>query len=168
MADQGNCDHQELTSTVVGGFTCNLRRQYPVFVRAIHLLRCPTPRGRARGACGYLPSPTGLLWNPPQASPRSPSSRAWSFWTCMEPMTTRDRSGTRAIAPDCAAFRFNDKSAFRLQLFGAGYPAHPYPVYASSDTSRCRVQNSGPSGSLGLPREALSSFTPRRFIPALR
>ena len=40
------------------------------------------------------------------------------------------------------------------------------PVYASLDTSRCPAQNSGPSGSLLLSREALSSSTSDRFIPA--
>src|SRR6185503_11667654 len=38
--------------------------------------------------------------------------------------------------------------------------------YASLDTSQHPVQNSGPSGSLILSREALSSSTPCRFIPA--
>src|SRR5215469_3184837 len=40
------------------------------------------------------------------------------------------------------------------------------PVYASRRTSRCTVQNSGPSGSLVLTRKALSSSTSYRFIPA--
>ena len=42
------------------------------------------------------------------------------------------------------------------------------PVYASISTSRRVLQNSGPSGSLLLPRKALSSSTLCRFIPALR
>src|SRR6516225_2817711 len=40
------------------------------------------------------------------------------------------------------------------------------PVYASLETSRNPMQNSGPSGSLLLSRKALSSSTPCRFIPA--
>ena len=40
------------------------------------------------------------------------------------------------------------------------------PVYASLDTLQRPVQNSGPSGLLVLSREALSSSTPCRFIPA--
>jgi CHASE3 domain sensor protein len=40
------------------------------------------------------------------------------------------------------------------------------PVYASLDTSQCPAQNSGPSGSLLLSREALSSSPLCRFIPA--
>src|SRR6185369_13255166 len=40
------------------------------------------------------------------------------------------------------------------------------PVYASLDTSQRPAQNSGPSGSLLLSREALSSSAPCRFIPA--
>src|SRR5208282_3038828 len=39
-------------------------------------------------------------------------------------------------------------------------------VYASLCTSRCPAQNSRPSGSLLLPRKALSSSTSDRFIPA--
>ena len=40
------------------------------------------------------------------------------------------------------------------------------PVYASLETSRNPMQNSGPSGSLLLSRKALSSSAPCRFIPA--
>ncbi len=40
------------------------------------------------------------------------------------------------------------------------------PVYASPSTSRCPVQNSGPSGSLVLSREASSSSASCRFSPA--
>jgi len=42
------------------------------------------------------------------------------------------------------------------------------PVYASQYTSRCITQNSGPSGSLLLPRRTLSFPTSCRFIPAHR
>jgi hypothetical protein len=40
------------------------------------------------------------------------------------------------------------------------------PVYASSCTSRCPTQNSGPSGSLVLSREASSASASCRFSPA--
>src|SRR5208283_3601951 len=59
-------------------------------------------------------------------------------------------------------------SASWLHLFGAPYPAHLSPVYASHYTSRCNTQNSGPSGSLLLPRRTLSFPTSCRFIPAHR
>ncbi len=40
------------------------------------------------------------------------------------------------------------------------------PVYASSYTSRCTTQNSGPSGSLLLPRNNFPFSASCRFIPA--
>ena len=40
------------------------------------------------------------------------------------------------------------------------------PVYASSNTSRCATQNSGPSGSLLLSRRTLSVPASCRFTPA--
>src|SRR5215831_345439 len=40
------------------------------------------------------------------------------------------------------------------------------PVYAAPCTSRCPAQNSGPSGSLVLSRDASSSSAPCRFSPA--
>ncbi len=40
------------------------------------------------------------------------------------------------------------------------------PVYASSYTSRCTTQNSGPSGSLLLPRKNFPFSASCRFIPA--
>jgi hypothetical protein len=45
------------------------------------------------------------------------------------------------------------------------HPAYP-PVYASPSTSRCPVQNSGPSGSLALSRKDSSSSASCRFTPA--
>jgi hypothetical protein len=53
-----------------------------------------------------------------------------------------------------------------LPQFGAQYPAHLSPVYASQYTSRCNTQNSGPSGSLLLPLRTPSFPTSCRFIPA--
>jgi hypothetical protein len=49
---------------------------------------------------------------------------------------------------------------------GAEYPPHLSSVYASLNTSRYPAQDSRPSGSLLLSREALSSSASCRFIPA--
>ena len=131
------------------------------------LFRCPTPRKRARGPYGYCLFPPACRVVPLQASPRSPGSRAWSFQTCVGSTTTQDRPEARASAPGRVAFRF-DRQRRRPDCNFSKLDTQPIcaPVYASPDTSRCPVQNSGPSGSLLLSREALSSSTPCRFIPA--
>ena len=56
----------------------------------------------------------------------------------------------------------------RLDCIFSELNTHPTysPVYASSCTSRCPTQNSGPSGSLVLPREASSASASCRFSPA--
>src|SRR5664280_1168384 len=68
----------------------------------------------------------------------------------------------------CSLPHISTASASRLHLFEAQYPAHLSPVYASQYTSRCITQNSGPSGSLLLPRRTLSFPTSCRFSPAHR
>src|SRR5664279_1834448 len=66
----------------------------------------------------------------------------------------------------CSLPHISTASASLLHLFEAQYPAHLSPVYASQYTSRCITQNSGPSGSLLLPRRTLSFPTSCRFSPA--
>ena len=67
---------------------------------------------------------------------------------CLPPMQKRQR-------PDCIFSELNTQPACT-------------PVYASPCTSRCPTQNSGPSGSLLLPRRTLAFPASCRFIPAHR
>ena len=71
------------------------------------------------------------------------------------------------IAPEHVAFRTRGSRRRPDWEFSQLNTQPTYtPVYASWHTSRCAAQNSGPSGSLLLTREALSSSTSYRFIPA--
>ena len=75
--------------------------------------------------------------------------------------------GTRVYAPGHVAFRTRGSRRRPDWEFSQLDTQPTYtPVYASRCTSRCTAQNSGPSGSLVLTREALSSSTSYRFIPA--
>src|SRR6266581_4673596 len=75
---------------------------------------------------------------------------------------------SRYRACSCCLPRITRASASGLHLFGAEYPPHLSSVYASLNTSRYPAQDSRPSGSLLLSREALSSSASCRFIPAHR
>src|SRR5262249_48633728 len=81
--------------------------------------------------------------------------------------TTPGQTGTRAIAPVYVAFRALQRRR-RPDCIFSELNTHPTysPVYASPCTSRCPTQNSGPSGSLLLSREASSSSASCRFSPA--
>ncbi len=76
----------------------------------------------------------------------SRNSRYRSHSCCLPPLQERRRL-------DCIFSELNT------------HPTYP-PVYASSCTSRCPTQNSGPSGSLVLSRKASSSSASCRFSPA--
>ena len=81
--------------------------------------------------------------------------------------TTQDCPGTRVIAPVHVACRDYKRVGVLIASFRSSIAQPTYtPVYASPCSSRNTVQNSGPSGSLLLPRKALSSSTSCRFIPA--
>src|SRR6516164_3251379 len=87
---------------------------------------------------------------------------------CLGSTTTQDRPGTRATARGRVAFRSVRQRRRPDCTFSKLHTQPTYsPVYASLCTSRCPTQNSGPSGSLLLSREDLSSSAFRRFIPAL-
>src|ERR1700738_4655842 len=75
---------------------------------------------------------------------------------------------SRYRACSCCLPHITRASASGLHLFGAEYPPHLSSVYASLSTSRYPAQDSRPSGSLLLSREALSSSASCRFIPAHR
>ena len=79
----------------------------------------------------------------------------------------RTEQETRMIASAHVACRDYKRVGVLIASFRSSIaqPTYP-PVYASLCTSRYPTQNSGPSGSLLLSREALSSSTPCRFIPA--
>src|SRR5215472_2742277 len=76
-----------------------------------------------------------------------PNSSRCRCWTCGLPRWVQRRR------PACKFSKLDTQPIFS-------------PVYASLDTSQRPAQNSGPSGSLLLSREALASSTPCRFIPA--
>ena len=77
----------------------------------------------------------------PQGSRYRPGS------CCLPPSGQRRR-------PDCAFSKLDTQPTYT-------------PVYASAGTSRYPPQNSGPSGSLLLPRKTLPFSASCRFIPAL-
>jgi hypothetical protein len=85
--------------------------------------------------------------------------------------TTQDCPKARASAPGHVAFR-TTLSRRRPDCVFSKLNAQPTysPVYASLCTSRCPVQDSGPSGSLILSRKALSSSAScrlfRKHLPA--
>ncbi len=74
------------------------------------------------------------------------NSRWCSRSCCLPPLQERRR-------PDCIFSELNTHPTYS-------------PVYASLCISRCPAQNSGPSGSLVLSREASSSSASCRFSPA--
>src|SRR6516164_2862569 len=76
-----------------------------------------------------------------------PNSSRCRCWACGLPRSVQRRR------PDCKFSKLDTQPILS-------------PVYASLDTSQRPAQNSGPSGSLLLSREALSSSIPCRFIPA--
>src|SRR6516164_9152443 len=76
-----------------------------------------------------------------------PNSSRCRCWACGLPRWVQRRR------PDCKFSKLDTQPILS-------------PVYASLDTSQRPAQNSGPSGSLLLSREALSSSIPCRFIPA--
>jgi hypothetical protein len=131
------------------------------------LCRCVTPRGRTRGPCGLSllpPSCDDFVTGISEVSRfscmkylgvsgvfdyagLSGNSRYRSHSCCLPPLQERRR-------PDCIFSELNTHPTYS-------------PVYASSCTSRYPTQNSGPSGSLLLSREASSSSASCRFSPAI-
>src|SRR5712691_4345283 len=127
---------------------------------------CDSSKTYAR-AVWLLPSPADLL--PGLAAGVSEVSR----FSCMKFLGVSgvfDYAGlnrsSRYRACSCCLPRITRASASGLHLFGAEYPPHLSSVYASLNTSRYPAQDSRPSGSLLLSREALSSSASCRFIPA--
>jgi len=132
------------------------------------LCRGVTPRRRARGPCGLslLPPSCGSLCRHRNLRGLpvlvyEVSRRVWGLrlrrigqelaltLPSMWPSAHVNRVGIRVVS-------------FRSSM---AHPAYS-PVYASSCTSRCPTQNSGPSGSLLLSREKFSFSASHRFIPA--
>jgi hypothetical protein len=81
--------------------------------------------------------------------------------------TTPDLAGTRAIAPARVAFCAL-QGRRRPDCIFSELNTHPtlYPYLRFTESLTVSAQDSGPSGSLPLSREALSSSTSCRFIPA--
>ena len=81
--------------------------------------------------------------------------------------TTQDWPATRANVAVHVAFRHTKSVSVLITSFRSSIAQPTYtPVYASPCSSRNTTQNSGPSGSLLLPRKNLSFSTSCRFIPA--
>ncbi len=145
-----------------------LRRRLPVFVRIVPRYYLPLRLlggvrvGRAAGAFPHRPATSR------QAPPRSPGSRAGSFLTCRGLRPRRVRTplaiARRLILPSLSI----DKVSTRIQVFRGSMDSPPVPL--STLHPRCRHRRRmtrGQRGSLLLHCGALSSPTPRRFIPAL-
>ena len=81
--------------------------------------------------------------------------------------TTQGRPVARINATGSVAFRSGDGVGALTATFRASIPSPSFPLSTLHWIPRSEpVQNSGPSGLLVLSREALSSSTPCRFIPA--
>ena len=133
----------------------------------------PTPRRRTRGACGVCLFPPACLSR--QAPPRSPGSRAESFLTCPEVPNVHEFSRPRRVRPPLAMTRRSilpspsgHKAGTRNEVFRGSLAGPPVPLSTlHRQCHHCRRMTRGQRGSLLLRRRALSSPTPRRFIPAL-
>ena len=81
--------------------------------------------------------------------------------------TTQGRPAARAGVAGRVAFRSGDGVGALIANFRSSIPSPSFPLFTLHRPPRGEpVQNSGPSGLLVLSREALSSSTPCRFIPA--
>src|SRR6266481_3874438 len=110
------------------------------------LQRSPTSPERACPHCGLrLHGPVSSLVGPRRPR-RSPGSRAYCFSACRGSQTTQGRPVTRdlsqpAVLPSPSEIRFSPPIlVFRSSI------ARPTgtPVYASTSTSRCSLQDLGP------------------------
>ena len=103
----------------------------------------PTPPERACPHCGFAPSQTGLVPFRVEALQRPPGSRACCFSACAGSPTTQDRLLARdyretAVVP--SSIRKESASWFCVFRSSIARPTDT-PVYASSDTSRCHLQD---------------------------
>ena len=110
------------------------------------LWRGPTPLQRAGPLCGYLPFRAGLGPGWIERFQRSPGSRACCFSACAGSPTTQDRLLARdwretAVLP--SSIRKESASWFCVFRSSIARPTDT-PVYASSDISRYRLQDSRP------------------------
>jgi hypothetical protein len=126
-------------------FLPRLRRRSLFFVRlASSIVWCgPIPPERARLPYGFGPSRTGLVPLRAEALQRSPGSRACCFSACAGSPTTQDQ----LLARDCrgtavmpSSIRKESASWFCVFRSSIARPTDT-PVYASSDTSRCHLQD---------------------------
>ena len=105
--------------------------------------RGPIPLERACPPCGFGPSRTVLVPLRAEALQRSPGSRACCFSACAGSTTTQDRLLARdyretAVVP--SSIRKESASWFCVFRSSIARPTDA-PVYASSDTSRCLLQD---------------------------
>ncbi len=124
-----------------------------------------TPVQRTRGAYGLRLPPPACPSR--QASPRSPGSRARSFLTCTGsptapgPHAACDDATIDIAFPFCPQGRHPNLSISRLHRRPASASVNASPATSPSPAHDSK------RGSLLLHCGALSSPTPRRFIPAL-
>ncbi len=131
------------------------------------LRHCPTPRRRTCGPYGPGPSPA-VLWS--AATAEASEVSRFSCMKCLGVSGVYDYAGLNRdsrlrLCPCCLPL---DQQRRHPDLVFSKLDTQPTysPVYASSYTSRCTTQNSGPSGSLLLPRKNFPFSASCRFIPA--
>ena len=131
------------------------------------LRNCPTSHARSSSAYVLRLSRHGLRLHQPQAGMGSPGSRARCFRTCSGSLTARDPPASRDSDARAVAFRLVPRRRpleGRLFRGSIALPARA-PVNASAPPYGVHRMTRGRRGSLALRRVALSSTTPRRFIP---
>ena len=125
-------------------FLPRLRRRSLLCSSGSSIVWCsPTPPERARPPSGFAPSRTGLVPFRAEALQRSPGSRACCFSACAGSPTRRTDCSLAIIAkqPYCLPpIRRESASWFCVFRSSIARPTDA-PVYASGDTSRCRMQD---------------------------
>ncbi len=144
-----------------------LRPRFPVFVRVIHryysTVRLLGDVHAGRTAWAFSRRPVGSTAGASEVS-------RFSCMKCLGVSGVYDYAGLNRDSrlrpcPCCLPL---DQQRRHPDLVFSKLDTQPTysPVYASSYTSRCTTQNSGPSGSLLLPRKNFPFSASCRFIPA--
>src|ERR1700750_2983438 len=118
------------------------------------LCRSVTPRRCARGPCGLTFA-------------RRPVALAATGISEVSPFSCMKLGGnSHCRSRPCCLPRITRTLASGLHLFGAQYPPHLYLCLSFTGSLAVAAQDSRPSGSLVLSREASSSSASWRFSPA--